>query len=397
MKLPAWAKRRADSGARESMCSPRPRRAGLVLALACAAISFIAMAVADRSVRADGVASAVYVRSDSDDTLVVSPRVHATAHAGEPTQFDVAYVADVWTSASIDVRASASRPVTEQRNELNAGIAHDLGDLTLGVSYRYSTENDYESHGGSAGGSLELADNSTTLSVNGFGFWDDVGRAGDPDFSRDLSLVGARASWTQVFDPKMLGQLTYELNSSQGYHASPYRFVGIGPTATGFGCVGAHQCFRERVPESRLRHAIVALLRRALSNEISLGAEYRYYFDDWEQRSHTVSAQLGWMVGDHSLLTLRYRFYTQLGVWFYARTYAGPADLNAFVTRDREQSPMGNHRVSLDFEDRILLSAQDASLVMNLQVSGSRYNYDAFVGLTDVYALEVTLALGWEN
>ena len=345
-----------------------------------------------------GVTSAVYVRSDTDETVVVSPRAHANVHLGEPTQVDVTYAADIWTSASIDIRASASRPVTEQRNELVGALSHDFGDLTLGASYRYSVENDYTSHGAAALSTLELAEKSSTLGLNLFGFWDDVGRSGDDSFSRPLTTLGARASFTQLIDPRMFAQLTYEIGHLQGYQASPYRWVGIGPTATGYGCVGAQDCFRENVPETRLRHALAALVRRALSNTVSIGAEYRFYFDDWEQSSHTVAAQLGWLVDTHALLTLRYRFYTQGAVWFYSKIYTGPVDLNTYITRDREQSPMQNHRVSLDFEERFDLRGKGgASLVVNVQAAGAFFAYNDFVGLEQVSALEVTLGVALEN
>lgn len=362
---------------------------------ACFAI--LTCVVAPCAARADGVTSAVYVRSDTDQTVVVSPRAHAAVHVGEPTQVDLTYAADIWTSASIDIRASASRAVSEQRNELDAAVSHTTGDFTLTASYRYSVENDYESHGATLGGTLNVADNSSTFGLNAFGFRDAVGRAGSPAFSRELTTLGARASFTQILDPSMFGQLNYEVGFLDGYQASPYRFVGFGPSATGYGCIGALQCVREHVPDSRLRHALAVLLRRALSDAISVGAEYRFYFDDWEQTSHTVAAQLGWMVADQTMLTLRYRFYTQQGVWFYSRVYRGQPDVNAFVTRDREQSPMHDHRISLDFEDRIGLGAKDASLLVSLETAGAFYAYDDFAGLKSVSALEVTFALAIEN
>ena len=376
-------------------CSKRVARARL--ARGFAGLGWIAMACAPQSAFADGVTSALYVRVDSDDTLVVSPRVHGSTHLGEATQFDATYAADVWTSASIDIRASASRAVTEQRNELDAAVSHDFGDLVLNGSYRYSIENDYESHGANLGGTLELADNASTLALTAFGFQDQVGRAGDRSFSRALATLGGRASFTQLFDSRMFGQLSYEVGSLRGYQASPYRFVGIGPGATGFGCTGAVQCFREHVPDDRLRHALAVLLRRALSTEFSVGVQYRLYFDDWQQVSHTVAADLGWLVGGNSLLTLSYRFYTQSGVYFYSKIYTTPADLAAYITRDREQSPMQGQRVGIDLENRSPLAEGGPKFVFNLRLGGVMYSYSAFVGLTRVYALEATLALGLEN
>jgi hypothetical protein len=390
MKFVVWVHHNA-CGRRVDEARSAPRaRLGVLLV-------FCALAVTPLAALADGASGAVYVRVDTDDTLVVSPRAHAATHLGEPVQIDVSYAADIWTSASIDIRASASRAVTEQRNELDLALSHAADNLLLGANYRYSVENDYESHGVTASAALDVANKSATLALNAFGFQDQVGRAGDPLFSRSLSTLGGRATLTQILDTHMLGQLSYELGYLQGYQASPYRFVGIGPTATGYGCVGAVQCFREHVPDQRLRHALALLVRRALTGSLSLGAEYRFYFDDWQQQSHTLAAQLGWSIDTNTLLTLRYRLYSQRGVWFYSRVYTGPADLSAFVTRDREQSPMGDQRIGLDLQKRISVDARGTSLVLNLDATGTVYSYDAFVGLSRVYALEITLALGLEN
>jgi hypothetical protein len=346
---------------------------------------------------ADSVSSAVYIRSDTDSTLVVSPRVHAAKRLGEPTQVDISYAADIWTSASIDIRTSASLPVTEQRNELDAALSHQLDRLTLSGSYRYSVENDYNSNGATAGATLDLADKNSTLAANVYGFQDTVGRSGDKFFSRDLTTLGARVSFTQVFDANTLGQLTYELVRLQGYQSSPYRFVGSGPGATGYGCMGALQCLPEHQPDLRTRHAAAILLRRGLSDDISLGGNYRFYIDDWGQTSHMLAAQLGWVPDASTLLTLRYRYYTQTGVGFYARVYRTSPSIATFTTRDREQSPLHDHRIAFDVQKRTSIGDKDTALVLNAGVAGDFYSYDDFVGLSAVSALEVTLAVTLER
>ena len=364
------------------------RLAALVL---CVASMFSGTTVA----RADALASAVYVRTDTDHTLVVSPRARASTRLGERTDVDVSYAADVWTSASVDIRASASKPVTEQRNELDFGMAHELDDVTLSGSYRYSSENDYESHGLSGGGAFNFADKNSTLALNAYLFQDTVGRSGDPTFSHALSTLGGRLSFTQVFDPNMLGQITYELVHLGGYQASAYRFVGIG--GTGFGCEAAIWCLPEHEPSLRTRHAIAALLRRALGDHVSLGANYRFFTDDWGLTSHTVAAQLGIMLGTDSSLTFRYRFYVQSGVSFYAAIYQTLPSASTYTTRDREQSPMQDHRLGVDLQHKLPLGDGRMRLVISTGVGGDFYTYDNFVGLRQTSALELTLALALER
>src|SRR4029077_6400370 len=114
--------------------------------------------------RADEAAAALYVRGDTDSTTVVSPHVRANKRIGDSTSVDVTYAADVWSSASVDIRASASvRPVTEQRDELNFGLAHEWEALRLHAGYRFSTEHDYTSHGATLGGAVDFAGKATTL------------------------------------------------------------------------------------------------------------------------------------------------------------------------------------------------------------------------------------------
>src|SRR5688500_14275375 len=96
--------------------------------------------------RADEVSSALYVRTDSDRTTIVSPRGRGRTDVRPGTSFELVYTADAWTSASIDIRASASQVVTEQRDELDARASQQLADATVSAGYRYSSEVDYESH-----------------------------------------------------------------------------------------------------------------------------------------------------------------------------------------------------------------------------------------------------------
>ena len=342
-------------------------------------------------VRADEVSSALYVRTDTDQTTVISPRARGSKNLGDSTRVDVTYAADVWTSASIDIRASASvRPVTEQRDELDLSLGQELEDLHLRASYRFSTEHDYTSHGVTLGAALDLASNASTLDASLHVIGDTVGQAGNPSFSRSLTTIDGSFSFTQVLDPQMWMQLTYELAHNDGYQSSPYRWVGVG--GTGFGCVGAHLCLPERVPSVRTRHAMALVVRRALSNSISAGLTYRYYFDDWSLSSHTLLGELGWNIGEHSLLALRYRFYTQGAAEFYQRTYLSLAT-DQYRTRDRELSKLVYQRAGAELEHEFLLSEQGAKLAGTLAIGGNFYSYADFVGLSQVTALEVSLGL----
>jgi hypothetical protein len=342
----------------------------------------------------DELSTAIYVRNDNDQTTVVSPYARAAKKLGESTGVSATYSADIWTSASIDIRSSASlgqvHPVTEQRDELHLALTQEITDLTLTGAYRFSSEHDYTSHGALLDGAYAFADKAATLSLGLRALFDTVGRAGDPNFSEDVSTLDATLSFTQVLDRMMFVQATYELAHSAGYQASPYRWVGVG--GTGYGCLDASSCLHELVPDARTRHALAAMLRRALSDSVSLGASYRYYFDDWGLGSHTVLAELGWNLSAAALLSLRYRFYTQGQADFYQARYAQLAP-GEYRTRDRELSPMSYHRIGADFNYDLGLRSDQARLMFALSAAGTFYAYDDFVGLSSTNALELTFAL----
>jgi hypothetical protein len=184
-------------------------------------------------------------------------------------------------------------------------------------------------------------------------------------------------------------QLSWETTRIVGYQASPYRYVAIGGTGT---CRStASLCLPEVVPDQRYRSAAVVRGRRALGNKVSLGLEYRFYFDDWGLLSHTLSPDLAWLVSEHGTITLSYRYYTQGEADFYRPRYLTAPRLG-YITRDRELSALYSNRVGLGFSYEFQLS-DAASLVFGARVGLTRFRYLAFVGLRQVDALEATALL----
>lgn len=348
-------------------------------------------------VRADELGSAVYVRSDSDGTVVVSPHLRWQGQVDAATTVDAAYTVDVWSSASIDVRTSATqRPrVTEQRDEIDVGVTRTLQELTLGASYRYSVENDYTSHGVVLTASQDLAQRATTLTATAALSQDAVGRAGYPQFSESLTTGNLGLSVSQVLDPSSIVQLSYDLIVVDGYQASPYRYVGIdGVTADGACVPSSPTCQPEQLPLRRTRHALALQARRALGARASLGGSYRYYADSWALSSHTVDGRLSYLPSDPWTLQLNYRYYQQGAAEFYRAAYTSADDLR-YLTRDRELSPLDSGRVGLRIQRtwRFAGDAAERELRATLDAGRTAYSYDNFLGLDQVTAYELTFAL----
>ena len=346
--------------------------------------------------RADHSAStSVYVRQDTNATRVIAPRIRVRAPVGgDETHVDAAYSVDVWTSASVDIVASASQPVTEQRDELNLAADHVFGDLRLAAAYRFSKEPDYESHGGSLSLSLDLANKAATLSWFGGGSADQVGRVGDRNFAEETSTLISGVSLTQVLDPDTIIQALYDITLVRGYQASAYRYVSFGSE----GPCGelAPFCLPERAPRERLRHAMSLRARRALSTLFSVGASYRFYLDDWGILSHTAKADVAWAPQPKSTISLSYRFYSQGAADFYQPMYTEQEVGREHFTRDKELSPLTSHRLALEFDWLWELGAGGSSLLTALAVAPTFYSYADFPMLKQASAIEVTVVTGME-
>ena len=367
--------------------------------------------------RAQEVATAVYVRTDSDKTVVIAPRLRVQAQVSDETSVSATYAADVWTSASIDIRTSASQvPVTEQRDEIDMAVDQEFEDINLTLSYRYSTEPDYVSHGVSGGFSYDFADNNATLALGLSGSTDTVGKAGDPTFAKSVGTLGGRLSFTQVLDTKTLMQAMYEMSRVKGYQASAYRYVPIGGGACTTGAdeppampastvpvagmpaatmpvlampVLSPLCVPEASPDLRLRHALGVEVRRALGGEWSVAGAYRFYLDDWGISSHTIRAELTFAPSLSTILALRYRFYVQGAADQYRSEYlvAQP-----FMTTDKELSPLTSHRVALEL-DHVFAFANNRTLTMTVSAAPHYYSYSDFLPLDSITAFEFNTAL----
>jgi hypothetical protein len=309
----------------------------------------------------------------------------------EQTKVGVVYAVDVWTSASIDIMTSASQvPVTEQRDELDVSVDQELTDLTLSLAYRYSVEPDYVSHGVSGGFSYDFADNNATLAVGFSASSDTVGRAGDPEFARDSGTAGGRLSFTQVLDRDTIVQGIYELSRVGGYQVSPYRFVAIAGnglctssvTSPGLGAL----CAPETSPSERLRHAIALELRRSLGDDLSAGGGYRFYLDDWGIVSHTLHADLSYLLEPETIFSARYRLYVQGPADHYQAHYDAP---QPFVTGDKELSTLSSHRLGLELEHVWNLDG-GGTFTGSVSLGGLYYSYSDFLPLDSMTAFEAT-------
>jgi hypothetical protein len=338
------------------------------------------------------VDASIYVRSDTDTTTVVSPRAHLRKAVGTlRTNLDLVYTADVWTSASIDVRTAATERIVEQRDEIVAGLDHEEGVLRFGGGYRFSREYDYLSNGGNLFLEVDAFQRTATFAARATASFDQVGRAGDEFFAERSNTFGQWLGWTQVLNKRSLLQVAYEIRATLGYQASPYRFVSIGG---GLTCATPSAvCVPETLPHRRIKHAAIARARFALTERLSMGGGYRFYFDEWRVMSHTAMMDLAYASPRRLELGVEYRFYFQSAAFFYEREYRERVD-RAYYTRDRELSPLHDSRLNGRIAWTKPFGKRNNALVLAALLGGTLYRYRDFIGLVRVAALEATASAG---
>lgn len=341
------------------------------------------LAIAAGSARADtGFSSKIQVYTDSDHTTVVSPVIEAHADVTNDTSVNVGYLVDAVSSASVDLVSQASpRTMHDTRHEVSLGASHVFDLLTLAGGYSFSKENDYLSH--TIGGSLtrELNDKNSTIAL-GYGIsLNTVGRSGDDNFSRDMKQQHVSLTWTQLVNPKLVTQVTYELTYANGFQSSPYRFVPIRADLNS----APTYWLPETDPDTRTRHAFVVGANRAIGEASSIQGDYRFYIDDWGISAHTFGARYFLHLSKDLELRLRERFFVQSGASFYQKVYTQPMTYMAY---DRELSALWSEtfgaKLMYAFTDR--LSAE-------LKLDVFYYYYEDFGPLLDRLGANIGVGL----
>jgi hypothetical protein len=352
-------------------------RLQLTIALALLCAPAIAVAQVEETEPGDGaVDTTVAVYADDDATTVLTSMLDAKVRLPVAAELDAHVLVDAVTSASVDVVSSATERWHENRVEAGAGVVARLAASDLSLSYTHSGENDWQSNTVLIGLARDFAQDNTTLSL-GYGFTDNqIGRAYDPMFERDLTQHGGQLGLSQVLDARTVASLSYTFQRSQGYHASPYRYV---TTSAGLARPETH-------PERRLRHAVALRVLRAIGDSASLDGQYRLYLDDWGIASHTVTAVLTRELGESWDLRIRGRGYYQRAADFYREVYDDPME---YMSADRELSTFW------DATAGVKLAWHGERLTLDAKVDGTYYRFLDFARLAGRVAVVTSGGLTW--
>jgi hypothetical protein len=129
---------------------------------------------------------------------------------------------------------------------------------------------------------------------------------------------------TQILTPRWLASLGLEAVSDDGYLGSPYRAARV------FGAL-----IPERNPRTRSSRAIKLGTIAEVRPRTSVHAEYRYFYDTWDIKAHTIEVGASGYVGESFLIDAYVRHHKQSHALFYSDNAMVET---TYVSRNRQLS-----------------------------------------------------------
>ncbi len=249
------------------------------------------------------------------------------------------YYLDAVSNASIDVVTTAS-PYKENRNDFGLAVDYAVRDSLITLAVGASKEPDYSTRSLSLDIAQETFGGMTTVNV-GFGrAADDVTKTGDSSFKDQATHWQYRVGVTQILTPKWVASVNVEAIADTGYLGNTYRVARV------FGAA-----VPERHPRTRSSRAFKFRTIGNLGDRDAVRAEYRYYWDNWDIKAHTVEGGYSRYLGESFLADAYVRYYTQTAALFYSDNAQSET---TYVSRNRQLSNFDNvvigGKVSFDWK-----------------------------------------------
>src|SRR5204862_1992094 len=285
---------------------------------------------------------------------IQGPSVLVRKKVGDNLSLSANYYEDMISSASIDVKLSAS-PYHETRRQGSLGADYLHGKSTYSAGFITSKEPDYKANTSYFAVSQDMFGDLTTVTLGYRRGWDRVfkdrkapvsGRiVTDSVFNNNLGHNSAdhrgySLSLSQILTRNAILGFNYELLTDQGYLANPYREIRYLSPGLGPGFTLADQVY----PNTRTSYAATAQLKYYLPYRAALTGQYRYFHDTWGILAHTVELDYTQPVLRHWILDGSLRYYRQGAADFYSDLFPR-ANYQNFMARDRELAAFRSYTV----------------------------------------------------
>ena len=233
---------------------------------------------------------------------------------------------DVTTSASGRKIAAGSLPLSsyhDQRKAISLDWGRKIGSQLPSIDVSYSKENDYTARSFGLSDAWTFAGGRGTLHGE-VSFASDIVAPVTNNLKLPKKEQGYALGVTWILGERDLLDVSGSLMRLSGYLDDPYKVVPVG-TPGDFVNLPDHR------PDTRQRRALVAKYGHHFLWGGALKTTYRYYWDDWGVKAHTLEAVYDHRLTEDWIVSPTVRLYTQTAAAFWGNTFAVPQE---FVSAD---------------------------------------------------------------
>ncbi|KNZ32929.1 MAG: hypothetical protein AD742_09555 [Methylibium sp. NZG] len=276
----------------------------------------------------DDSAEAAYHLYKGGGVTASGPALLVRKSLADRVSLSAQYYIDSVSNASIDVVTTAS-PYKEKRTEYGFSADYAVRDSMITLATTSSKEPDYTADAVSLDVAQETFGGMTTVNLGFTRALDRVGKRGNIGFFDDARHWHYRLGVTQILTPQWLMSANLEAISSDGFLGNAYRAARV------FGAT-----VPERNPRTRTSRALKFRVIGDLGSRDAVRAEYRYFWDTWAIKAHTVEGGYSRYFGDNWLADAFVRFYSQDKALFYSDNATSQT---TFISRNRQLSTFNSY------------------------------------------------------
>lgn len=269
---------------------------------------------------------------------------------------DVNVGIDSYTSASsdkIDPSSVSSASYQDIRiyPSANYSYANEEQKTIYNGGVSFSAEYDYFSIGANVGFTKTSKDNNREFSVKGMAFFDTWKvilpielRSNPTDNDARHNDAKPRNSYnlgltlSQVINKKFQIAVLADIGYQEGLLATKFNRVYFDDLSVR----------SEKLPNTRFKIPVGIRGNYFLNDKIVLRTFYRYYYDNWDISSHTISFEPSYKLTEFSTLSLPYRFYHQSQAKYFDAKNQHQL-INEYYTSDYDLSKFSSNMIGLGY------------------------------------------------
>jgi len=284
--------------------------------------------------------------ADNNDVQVYSPTFELLKTVSKNWLVGVKLRVDAIAAASIRLGSSPAlaKPDAQATASKRSGfddiryaptffVSYDDGENAATVGGYYSSELDYVGKALFANYTRQLNQGNTVLGIGisqSADTWSPNNNRPLPKDNRDEQKIDL--SINQLISPTLSLQFVYSYMNSKGFLSSPYPFLIQNGTFIGF----------ENYPDNRTGHAFALKGLKYIDDANAMNFSYRYYVDDWDISSHTLSTEWLHDINDNWMVGARVRYYIQTASNF-VKPIGGASPTDKYIAVDYRMSAFDSY------------------------------------------------------